>query len=311
MAGVVLRRCVSTLLSTSGAKSIGTRGTRGTRGTSSYYRTALRRTATALTSGRAAFLLGIPTLSCLGYEAYHRVQSSAVVHALEKEEVLEQADYLYSSAESEKLYQLLLQYKDSDDADFLWRLARASRDLSLLPNMEAGRKKQLVFEAFEYAKKALEKDDENFSAHKWYAVCLSDVGDYEGVKVKIGNSYIIREHLERAIKLNPSDATSLHILGYWCFAFAELPWYQRKVAAVIFSSPPTSTYEESCAFLYFFSVDPNFYSKNLVMLGKTYMAMNDKQKALLWLTKAKEYPPHTHEDKEVHKEAVDLLKKLG
>lgn len=29
-----------------------------------------------------------------------------------------------------------------------------------------------------------------------------------------------------------------------CFAFAELPWYQRKVAAIIFSSPPTSTYEE-------------------------------------------------------------------
>lgn len=78
---------------------------------------------------------------------------------------------------------------------------------------------------------------------QWYAVCLSDVGDYEGVKVKIGNSYIIREHLEvrgcltqchviivshltifwsetfcfsqRAIELNPKDATSLHILGYW------------------------------------------------------------------------------------------------
>lgn len=29
-----------------------------------------------------------------------------------------------------------------------------------------------------------------------------------------------------------------------CFAFAELPWYQRKVAAIIFASPPTSTYEE-------------------------------------------------------------------
>ena len=28
------------------------------------------------------------------------------------EEVLEQADYLYSCAETEKLYQLLLQYKD-------------------------------------------------------------------------------------------------------------------------------------------------------------------------------------------------------
>uniref|UniRef100_A0A3P8PPP7 Regulator of microtubule dynamics protein 1 n=1 Tax=Astatotilapia calliptera TaxID=8154 RepID=A0A3P8PPP7_ASTCA len=227
-------------------------------------------------------------------------------------EVLEQADYLYSCAETEKLYQLLVQYKDSNDAEFLWRLARASRDLSLLPNIEAGRKKQLTFEAFEYAKKALEKDDLCSAAHKWYGVCLSDVGDYEGVKVKIGNSYIIRDHLERAIELNPKDATSIHILGYWCFAFAELPWYQRKVAAVIFSSPPESTYEEALAFfLKAEEVDPNFYSKNLLMLGKTYLAMKDKEKALLWLTKTKEYPAHTLEDKEVHKEAVDLLKKLG
>ncbi|XP_026219452.1 regulator of microtubule dynamics protein 1 [Anabas testudineus] len=307
MAARVLTRCASrVLVSAAGEKGAAIRGTHR------QYWTALRRTAAALTSGRAAVLLGVPALSCLGYEAYHRVQSSALVHALGKEEVLEQADYLYSCAETEKLYQLLLQHKDSNDAEFLWRLARASRDLALLPNMEADRKKQLVFDAFEYAKKALEKNDKCFAAHKWYAVCLSDVGDYKGVKVKIGNSYIIRGHLERAIELNPKDATSLHILGYWCFAFAELPWYQRKVAAVIFSSPPVSTYEEALEFfLKAEEVDPNFYSKNLLMLGKTYMAMRDREKALLWLTKAKEYPAHTLEDKEVHKEAVDLLKKLG
>ncbi|KAM3593360.1 uncharacterized protein V6R79_011063 [Siganus canaliculatus] len=305
MAGIVLTRMSRTLLA-SGAKTIRIRGA------SRNYGATLRRTATVLTSGGAAFLLGLPTLTCLGYEAYRRMQGSAVVLALEREEVLEQADYLYSCAETGKLYQLLLQYKDSDEAEFLWRLARASRDLSLLPNMEAERKKQLVYEAFEYAKKALEKDEKSFAAHKWYAVCLSDVGDYEGVKVKIGNSYIIREHLEKAIEFNPRDATSLYILGVWCFSFAELPWYQRKVAAVIFSSPPTSTYEEALEFfLKAEEVDPNFYSKNLLMVGKSYMAMKDKEKALHWLTKAKEYPAHTQEDKETHKEAVDLLKKLG
>ncbi|CAB1432445.1 unnamed protein product, partial [Pleuronectes platessa] len=263
-------------------------------------------------SGSVALVLGLPALSCLGYEAFHWVQSSAVLHAAGKEEVLEQADYLYSCADTEKLYQLLLQYKDSDEAEVLWRLARASRDLSLLPDMEAKRKKQLIFEAFEYARRAMEKDDQCFAAHKWYAVCLSDVGDYEGIKVKIGNSYIIREHLERAVELNPKDATSLHILGYWCFAFAELPWYQRKVAAALFSSPPVSTYEEALEFfLKAEEVDPDFYSKNLLMLGKTYSAMKDKEKALMWLTKAKEYPAHTLEDKDVHKEAVDLLKRLG
>lgn len=36
------------------------------------------------------------------------------------------------------------------------------------------------------------------------------------------------------------------------------------------------------------------------MLGKTYMAMKDKEKALLWLSKAKDYPARTLEDKEVH-----------
>ncbi|XP_069007460.1 regulator of microtubule dynamics protein 1 [Embiotoca jacksoni] len=301
MAGTLWTRCVSRTL-----VHVRLGGTRRCFGTT------LRRTAADVTTGRAVLLLGLPVLSCLGYGAYRRVQSSAVVCALQKEEVMEQADYLYSCAETEKLYQLLLQYKDSDDADVLWRLARASRDLSQLPDMEAGRKKQLTFEAFEYAKKALEKDEACFAAHKWFAVCLSDIGDYEGVKVKIGNSYIIREHLERAIELNPKDATSLHILGFWCFAFAELPWYQRKVAAVIFSSPPMSTYEEALQFfLKAEEVDPNFYSKNLLMLGKTYMGLKDQQRAALWLTRAKEYPAHTLEDKEVHKEAADLLKKLG
>ncbi|KAK5618722.1 Regulator of microtubule dynamics protein 1 [Crenichthys baileyi] len=308
MAGKVPMRFVNfrTLLElTVGAK----RG--GIGGTSRFFWTRARWTAGALGSGRAAFLVGLPVLSGLSYQAFRKVQGSAVVCALDKEEVLEQADYLYSCAETEKLYQLLLQYQGSEDAEFLWRLARASRDLSILPGTDAGRKKQLTFEAFEYAKRALERDDKCFAAHKWYAICLSDTGEFQGIKVKIGNSYIIREHLERSVELNPKDATSLHILGYWCFAFAELPWYQRKVAAVIFSNPPTSTFEEALEFfLKAEEVDPNFYSKNLLMLGKTYMAMKDKEKALFWLTKAKEYPAHTLEDKEVHKEALELLNQL-
>lgn len=195
-----------------------------------------------------------------------------------------------------------------------------------------------------------------------------------------------------------------------CFAFAELPWYQRKVAAVIFASPPTATYEEVkemtrfhtgwtnvwnvtlsdvlsyiciCPFnkqlkwdvfplcpsgsgvllegrgryrmyqdisvilewlrhIYvhlltsLLSVDPNFYSKNLLMLGKTYMMLRDHKRAATWLQKVRDFPALTEEDKQVndshsiisvcliffrcvmqmfdlaqvHKEALDLLKKL-
>jgi len=47
------------------------------------------------------------------------------------------------------------------------------------------------------------------------------------------------------------------------------------------------------------TADPNFYSKNLLFLGKTYLKLNNKKMALLWLSKAKEYPAHTEEDKQV------------
>ncbi|OXB75857.1 UNVERIFIED_CONTAM: hypothetical protein H355_016612 [Colinus virginianus] len=284
-------------------------------------------------------------------------------------EVIEQADYLYGSGETEKLYQLLVQHKNSEDAELLWRLARASRDLAQLSITSAEEKRQLTYDSHEYAKKALEKNESNSAAHKWYAICLSDVGDYEGIKVKIGNAFVIKEHFQRAIELNPKDATSIHLMGVWCYSFAELPWYQRKIAAVLFAAPPTSTYEEVRAGLVevlriannadhferelsngmssFWVLlritfrrircqagflqnpadpiigfcteerkscpevsDPNFYSKNLLFLGKTYLKLNNKKMALLWLSKAKEYPAHTEEDKQVQKEALELLNSI-
>ncbi|TRY91055.1 hypothetical protein DNTS_035777 [Danionella cerebrum] len=253
-----------------------------------------------------SLLLGVTPVSLLVYQRF-----SGLVLALDSTaEVLEQADYLYSCGETRKLHTLLLQNAHSEDAEFLWRLARSSRDLAL-QSSNAEEKKRLTYEAYDYATRALQKNQGSFAAHKWFAVCLSDVGDYEGVKVKIGNSFIIREHLERAIELNPGDATSIHILGYWCFAFADLPWYQRKVAGVIFASPPTSTYEEALAFfLRAEDVEPNFYSMNLLMLGKTFMRLQDMEKAKMWLIRARDYPAVNEEDKQAQREAVELLKKL-
>ncbi|XP_047401721.1 regulator of microtubule dynamics protein 1 isoform X3 [Sciurus carolinensis] len=190
-------------------------------------------------------------LSYLGFETYQVISQAAVVHATAKvEEILEQADYLYESGETEKLYQLLTQYKESEDAEVLWRLARASRDIAQLSGTSEEEKKLFVYEALEYAKRALEKNESSFAAHKWYAICISDVGDYEGIKVKIANAYIIKEHFEKAIELNPKDATSIHLMGIWCYTFAEMPWYQRRIAKMLFATPPTSTYEEALGYFH-------------------------------------------------------------
>lgn len=54
----------------------------------------------------------------------------------------------------------------SDDAEFLWRLARACRDLALMTHVAAEQKKQLTYEALEYVTRALEKNEACFAAHK-------------------------------------------------------------------------------------------------------------------------------------------------
>ncbi|XP_031222393.1 regulator of microtubule dynamics protein 1 isoform X2 [Mastomys coucha] len=116
----------------------------------------------------------LSALSYLGFETYQVISQAAVVHAAAKvEEILEQADYLYESGETEKLYQLLIQYKESEDGELLWRLARASRDIAQLSKTSEEEKKVLVYEALEYAKRALEKKESSFAAHKFLKVVSS------------------------------------------------------------------------------------------------------------------------------------------
>ena len=82
-----------------------------------------------------------------------------------EELLLEEADALYAQDETDKLYDLLRAHKASNNADILWRLARAACD----KGKHAGKdpeKKNFMFEAFEYIKRAKEANDDNFAVHK-------------------------------------------------------------------------------------------------------------------------------------------------
>lgn len=117
--------------------------------------------------------------------------------------------------------------------------------------------------------------------------------------------------LQRATELNPTDATTLYMLGCWCYEIANLAWYQRKIASVIFGEPPVSTFEE--ALTYYENaeeVDPNFYSHNLLMLGKTYLKLNRKEDAIKYLKKAAEFPARNDDDQKAKQEAQKILSSI-
>lgn len=114
-----------------------------------------------------------------------------------------------------------------------------------------------------------------------------------------------------AVTLNPSDATTLFMLGEWCYQVTELPWYQRKVAEALFASPPYSTYEDALEyFLRAEAVQPRFYSLNLLRLGNCYLKLKKEDQAKYYLRLAASYPAKSNDDHMANKAAAELLKKL-
>jgi len=129
-----------------------------------------------------------------------------------------------------------------------------------------------------------------------------------GTKATIHKSFVVKEHFERAIELNPSDATSRHLLGLWYYEVAGLSWTMRKVAAAIFASPPTGTYAEAKEhFATAETTEPGFYVKNRLMLGKCHLQLNERAAAAEWFARALELPAKTVDDEQAITEARRLL----
>ena len=105
-------------------------------------------------------------------------------------------------------------YEESpNDIEIVWRLSRAAYDCAEKIGISFEKKKELTYFAYEIIQKALIIGEANFAVHKWYGIILSSIGDFEGTKARIGNSYKVKEHWEKAVELNPNDATSHHLLG--------------------------------------------------------------------------------------------------
>jgi len=210
---------------------------------------------------------------------------------------------------TEELYQFLLaqQTLNPSDTEILWRLSRACHDFANLQN-HPELKKKLIFEAREYATKALQADPNNFAVQKWAGITLSDIGEYLDIKSSITNAFVIRDHFVKAIQLNPNDPTSHHLLGMWCFYFADMQWWKKTLVTQIFATPPSSSYSEALeCFLQAETLEPGFYKKNALMLAKTYMKLKDQKNPNFWLSKCVAMPIDTPDDMTAHEEAVSLF----
>nr|CCA18829.1 regulator of microtubule dynamics protein putative [Albugo laibachii Nc14] len=201
--------------------------------------------------------------------------------------------------------------KHPEDIGIAWRLSRASYDVANLKATTSEERKELLYFAKGIIEKAVQLAEDNPQVHNWYGIILSSVGDYEGSKSSIANSYKIKQHWEKSLQLDPNRSTTYHLLGRWCMAITDLSWLERKAAAVLFGTPPTSSYHEALQYLLKCEkIAPGTWKKNAFLIAQVYLKQNDRIKAKEWAEKALTVPIETEEDETIHEEIVRMLSKL-
>ena len=180
-------------------------------------------------------------------------------------------DKVYEQAflEARKLYN-----ENSQNVDVICRIAGTS---FIKAHNEKDSKKQIkyFYHGFEYAKEGLKLDSLHGYANFWYAAYIGRIGEIEGIKQGILNSYEVQKYGERALKFNPNYEHSHHLMARWNYELADLSQFERMIASIVYAKPPYGSYKDAAQlFQNAININPDEIRHHF-WLAKTYYAMKD------------------------------------
>ncbi len=252
-------------------------------------------------------LLGFALLITSALQAQNSASPAEAVAAL-----LTQADSLHELKNYDETFKILKQaYSlDSNNVEVVWRLSRAYFDLADKKPQDFDYQKQFEYPGLRLAKRALALDSTSAAAHKWYAIHIGRVGEIEGTKQKILNSYQVREHILKAIKYDPTDDGNYHVMGRWHYVLADLSWLERQIASIIYATPPKASFEEAAKyFKKAHELAPDDI-RNMLYLGHTYRKLDKPEEARKWYQKALAAPAKSESDRQLQQQAREALEDL-
>ncbi|KAF2880564.1 hypothetical protein ILUMI_25602 [Ignelater luminosus] len=226
-------------------------------------------------------------------------------------EVIQDADRLFDEEKYLEVYELLNRLKFDNNVDVQWRICRALFKMSYDKSVSNVVRNGMIQEAYDLISTSVRLDEGNANAHKWMAIVTDMKSGLEATNARVKSYPTVKKHLLKAAELNPQDVSVLYMLGKWCFDMTNFTWFQRKISSILFSNPPTSTYEE--AYNYFLQAEeirPRFYLPNLYMLGCTSLHMQQYFRARYYLNIAAHLPPRSEFERKCAANAKTLSNEL-
>lgn len=196
-----------------------------------------------------------------------------------------------------------------DNAEVLRRIAKQYAELMPESASEAG-KREAGEKALAYAKRAVAADPRNAKAQLSLAICYGRLAPLLDSRTKIAYSKLVKEHVDKAIQLDPSDDYAWHVLGAWHYELANLNPLLRTLAGVIYGRLPSASNEKAVEYFQkSIALVPSRVSHH-VELGRTYAAMGKDELARAEITKGLRLPSREKDDAETKRRGREALKGL-
>jgi tetratricopeptide (TPR) repeat protein len=129
---------------------------------------------------------------------------------------------------------------DPGSYETAWKLVRALTDKATLAKAPS-EQKGLCVEAENLARKAVSLSPSDANGHAYLAVAVGKLALFEGGKRKVELSKEVKTEAEKALQLNPDDDVALHVLAIWNREMAELGWFLKSFAQLLYGKfPPAS-----------------------------------------------------------------------
>ncbi|XP_023259871.1 regulator of microtubule dynamics protein 3-like, partial [Seriola lalandi dorsalis] len=105
-----------------------------------------------------------------------------------------------------------------------------------------------------------------------------------------------QEHLDRAIALRDDDPMCFYLLGRWCYEVATLDWLEKKAAAALYQSPPSSTLHDALEnFLKAEELSPGFSKTVRLYIAKCHQELGNISEATNWTELALKMSTNTND----------------
>jgi tetratricopeptide (TPR) repeat protein len=234
--------------------------------------------------------------------------SAALAQA--QQSAFQEVDLLRAAGELEQVRGLLeaARQERPGDAEALWRLSRTYVDLG---ERAAQREQQEIFfqKGIDIAGEAVEADDGNDNAHLAYAIAAGRLGLISGTGQKVELSRVVKEHVDRALALNPHNAAAYHVRARWNYAIADLGFVAKAAARLVYGGLPVASFEQAVND-YRHATELDNRTIHYLELGRTYLKLGRKEEARASFRSALAAPHRDPADPQHKQEVRDLLEQL-